>query len=144
LQTAAATRCDSASVSSSPVVPVVCAVILDDADRVLLAQRPAHKHLPLKWEFPGGKVEPGEMPDAAIAREIKEELGCELLILRALPRFTHQYPRTLIEMIPFVCRLAPASPAPHLHEHVAIAWVTREELKDYDLAPADWPVLASL
>lgn len=144
MQTAAATRCDSVSVSSSSVVPVVCAVILDDADRVLLAQRPAHKLLPLKWEFPGGKVEPGEMPDAAIAREIREELGCELVILRALPRFTHQYPRTLIEMIPFLCRLAPGSPPPHLHEHVAVAWVTCEKLNDYDLAAADWPVLASL
>lgn len=122
----------------------MCAVILDAADRILLAQRPAHKHLPLKWEFPGGKVETGEEPAAAIAREIQEELGCELVIVRALPRFTHQYPKTLIEMIPFVCRLTPTSPPPHLHEHVAVAWVSREELKDYDLAPADWPVLASL
>lgn len=144
MQTAPATRVILPRVSSSPVVPVVCAVILDDADRVLLAQRPADKHLPLKWEFPGGKVEPGETPDAAISREIKEELGCELAILRALPRFTHQYPRTLIEMIPFVCRLAPGSPPPHLHEHVAVAWVAREELQHYDLAPADWPVLANL
>lgn len=130
--------------SSPPAVPVVCAVILDAAGRILLAQRPPHKHLPLKWEFPGGKVEAGEDPAAAIAREIREELGCELEILRALPRFTHQYPKTLIEMIPYVCRLAAASPAPHLHEHVAVAWVARDELKDYDLAPADWPVLASL
>ena len=130
--------------SSSPVVPVVCAVILDDADRILLAQRPAHKHLPLKWEFPGGKVESGEAPTVAIAREIREELGCELQIVRTLPRFTHQYPRSLIEMIPFVCRLAPGSPALQLHEHVAVAWVTREEMQHYDLAPADWPVLANL
>jgi len=130
--------------NTSPAVPVVCAVILDDADRVLIAQRPAHKHLALKWEFPGGKVEPGEVAESAIAREIREELGCDLIILRALPRFTHPYPRTLIEMIPFVCRLAPGSPTPHLHEHVAVAWVTREELQDYDLAPADWPVFTSL
>jgi hypothetical protein len=47
-------------------------------------------------------------------------------------------------MIPFVCRLAPDSPAPRLHEHVAVAWVARGGLRDYDLAPADWPVLASL
>ena len=130
--------------STSPAVPVVCAVILDDAGRILLAQRPAHKHLPLKWEFPGGKVEPGEEPAAAIAREIREELGCEVAILRALPRFTHQYPKTLIEMIPFVCRLAPVSPPPCLHEHVAVAWVPRDELHSYDLAPADWPILKSL
>ena len=58
-------------------VPVVCAVI-ERAGLILLAQRPAHKLLALKWEFPGGKVEPGELPAAAILREIREELGCEV------------------------------------------------------------------
>ncbi len=132
------------AVTPPPPVPVVCAVIIDAAGRILLAQRPAHKHLPLKWEFPGGKVEPGEEAEAAIRREIHEELGCELTITRALPRFVHAYPNVRIEMIPFVCQLTPSSPPPHAHEHVALAWVTREEMKTYDLAPADWPVVASL
>ena len=64
-------------------VPVVCAVI-ERNGRVLIAQRPLHKLLPLKWEFAGGKVEPGEAPAAAIVREIREELGCEIVITRAL------------------------------------------------------------
>lgn len=127
---------------SSPPVPVVCAVIERDG-RVLLAQRPAHKLLPLKWEFAGGKVEPGEDPAAAIAREIREELGCDIAISRALPRFVHDYGRVVIEMIPFLCTLAPGAPEPHAHEHVALAWVRADEFERYDLAAADWPVVAA-
>lgn len=125
-------------------IPVVCAVIEDGAGRVLVAQRPAHKHLGLKWEFAGGKVEPGESPEAALVREIKEELGCEIAIARALLPFTHDYGTVVIEMFPFVCALAAGSSAPHPHEHVAVRWVTREELRGLDLAPADWPVVEML
>lgn len=125
-------------------LPVVCAVITDDAGRVLLAQRPAHKHLGLKWEFPGGKVESDESPEAALLREIREELGCDLVLTRALPRFTHDYGTVVIEMIPFVCTLAPRSAAPHPHEHIALAWSSLVELSTYDLAPADWPIVATL
>ena len=126
-----------------PVVPVVCAVIERDG-RVLLARRPAHKHLPLKWEFPGGKVDAGEEPAAAIVREIREELGCEIAITQALPRFTHDYGTVVIEMIPFVCVLAEGSAEPHPHEHVAVAWCEPVRLRDYDLAPADLPVVVAL
>jgi 8-oxo-dGTP diphosphatase len=122
-------------------IPVVCAVI-EREGRVLVAQRPAHKHLPLKWEFPGGKVEPGETAEAAIIREIREELGCDLLIARALPRFTHAY-AVVIEMIPFVCHLAPGSCEPRALEHVALQWIRPEELPAIDLAAADLPVVAS-
>ena len=121
-------------------VPVVCALI-EQAGRILLAQRPAHKHLPLKWEFPGGKVEPGEEPTAAIVREIHEELGCDIVIGRALRRFPFDYTAVVIEMIPYVCTLAPGSPAPQAHEHVALAWVEPGQLAAYDLAPADVPVI---
>lgn len=111
---------------------------------MLVAQRPAHKHLGLKWEFAGGKVERGESPEAALVREIKEELGCDILVQRALSRFTHDYGSVVIEMIPFVCALASESCAPHPHEHVAVRWVTRQELQCLDLAPADWPVADQL
>jgi 8-oxo-dGTP diphosphatase len=122
-------------------IPVVCAVIERDG-QVLVAQRPAHKHLALKWEFPGGKVEPDETPEAAIIREIKEELGCDVIITRALPRFTHAY-AVVIEMIPFVCRLAPGSREPLALEHLALQWIAPEALPGLDLAAADLPVLAS-
>lgn len=122
-------------------IPVVCAIIRDEQGRVLLAQRPAHKHLGLKWEFPGGKVELGESPEHALVREIREELGCAIAIGRGLPRFAHDYGTVAIEMIPFECTLAAGSPAPHPHEHVAIKWVRLTDCGSLDLAPADWPVL---
>ena len=124
----------------NPALPVVCALIERDG-RVLLAQRPAHKHLALKWEFPGGKIDPGESAEAALVREIREELLCDLIILRALPRFTHAYDRTIIEMIPFVCSLVQESAEPQPTAHAAIAWVLPAELAAYDLAAADLPVV---
>lgn len=124
-------------------IPVVCAVIEDGAGRVLIAQRPAHKHLGLKWEFPGGKVENAESPDDALRREIKEELGCVVEGLQPLPRFLHDYGVVVIEMFPFVCALAPGATAPHPHEHIALQWVKPADLLQLDLAPADWPVVAS-
>jgi 8-oxo-dGTP diphosphatase len=133
----------SSSTASNPPVPVVCAVIIREG-LVLVAQRPPHKLLPLKWEFPGGKVEPGEDPAAAIIREIREELGCPIQVIRSLPAFTHDYQTVIIEMIPFVCRLTPASPEPHPHEHVALAWVVPSGLAAFDLAAADWPVVRAL
>jgi 8-oxo-dGTP diphosphatase len=133
----------SSSPAPNPPVPVVCAVIRSD-DLVLIAQRPPHKLLPLKWEFPGGKVEPGEDPADAIIREIREELGCSIRIDRALLPFIHDYGTVVIEMIPYVCRLAPDSPEPQAHEHVALSWVQASGLSAYDLAAADWPVVRTL
>lgn len=129
-------------VGTTPPIPVVCAVIERDS-LILLAQRPANKHLPLKWEFAGGKVEPGEDPAIAVVREIREELGCHVAIARPLPPFLHDYKTVVIEMIPFVCHLEGGSPEPHPHEHVAIAWVKPDKLLTYDLAAADLPVIAS-
>ena len=117
--------------------------MIERAGLLLIARRPLNKHLPLKWEFPGGKVEPGEEPAAAIIREIQEELGCVVIITRALPRSLHDYGAVVIEMLPFVCTLAAGSPEPQPHEHVALAWVPPGELRTYDLAPADLPVIAA-
>lgn len=118
---------------------VVCALI-ERAGCILLAQRPDRGPLGLKWEFPGGKVDEGETPAAALHREIREELACRVDIVRALPRSVHAYDHGVIEMIPFVCRLAPESPPPHPLEHAALAWVRPADLRGYDLAAADLPV----
>lgn len=126
----------------SPPIPVVCAVI-ERQGRVLIARRPAHKHLGLKWEFPGGKVEPGETAEAAILREIREELGCGIEIAFPLAPFVFDYGTVVIEMIPFVVRLAATSPEPAVTEHSELAWAAIDELSRYDLAPADLPVIAS-
>ncbi len=127
-----------------PPLPVVAAVIADGTGRVLIAQRPAHKHLALKWEFPGGKIEANETPATALARELREELGIEIEILRTLPGFTHDYGSVVIALLPFVCRLAPGSAAPQAHEHAALRWVSVAELATVDLAAADLPVVATL
>ena len=129
---------------SVPPIRVVCAVIEDDTGQVLLAQRPLHKHLASKWEFAGGKIEPGEEPAAALAREIKEELGCDIDVVRELPLVSHDYGSVRIEMLPFVCSLRADSPAPHPHEHIAVQWVSLAEIGTVDLAPADWPVVEML
>ncbi len=124
-------------------LPVACALIEDATGRLLIAQRPAHKHLALQWEFPGGKIEPGESPADALLRELYEELGCHAEIVRPLPPFLHTYPTVVIEMFPFVCRLAATSPAPRALEHAALRWVLPEELPTLDLAAADFPAVAS-
>lgn len=125
------------------IVPVVCAVLENGRGEVLLAQRPAHKHLGGKWEFAGGKVENGEEPRSALVREIREELGCDVEISQALAEFDYDYGDIVIHMTPFVCRLAPDSPGPELHEHIALRWVNEATIRALDLAPADWPVVSS-
>lgn len=110
----------------------------------MIAQRPGDKHLALKWEFPGGKVEPGEKTEAALVREIREELGCDIIVREAWTPFVHRYERGDIELMPFVCELTPQSAEPHPHEHVAIEWVRVNDLRSYDLAEADLPVVTML
>ncbi len=109
----------------------------------MLAQRPHGKTLGGLWEFPGGKVEAGESAEAALHRELMEELGCTVEITQSLAPFEHAYAWGSIRLIPFVCKLSAGSPEPHAHEHAALAWVTCEELKSYDLAPADVPLLGA-
>lgn len=128
--------------SNSASIPVVCALIERDG-RVLLARRPLHKHLGGQWEFPGGKVEPGESPAAALHREIREELGGKITALRALPPTAHDYQTVRIKLIPFICTLAADSPPLVVHEHDALAWVLPDELRTHALAPADLPVVDS-
>jgi 8-oxo-dGTP diphosphatase len=133
-------------VSSSPPSPapldVVCALIERDGC-VLIAQRPAHKHLGLLWEFPGGKIEVGEPAGDALRREIREELRCDIVLGDALPPALHAYPKITVRLHGFVATLAPGSPEPVAVEHAALAWVRPEALDAYALAPADYPVLAS-
>lgn len=126
----------------SSLIPVCCALI-EQGDRVLIAQRPLEKHLGGQWEFPGGKIEIDESPADALHREIKEELGCTLTITATLPPVTHAYPEATIQLHPFIATLAPDSSPPHAYEHVALKWLNRTELAKATLAPADIPVLDS-
>lgn len=126
------------------VLPVVCAVIFDARGRVLLAQRPAHKHLGGKWEFPGGKIEAHETPTAALERELYEELGCRVTVDETLPTVHHDYGSVHIALLPFICHLSASSAPPHPHEHTALQWMALDELNHVDLAPADLPIVAHL
>ena len=121
-------------------VEVVCAVICRGRE-VLIARRPAGKRLAGLWEFPGGKLEPGELPEAALHRELVEELGCRVVELLAGPEVVHAYPWCTVRMFAFACRLDLEGPAPAALEHEALAWVAPERLTDFDLAPADLPLL---
>ena len=129
------------SSSSAAPLAVVCALIERDG-HVLMAQRPAHKHLGGKWEFPGGKVEPGETPEAALHRELDEELGCSVEIIRPLLPHTHAYATVTVHLMPFVTRLLPFSGEIRAREHAALRWVPAGELAGLDLPEADRPIIA--
>lgn len=123
-----------------PPVSVVCAVI-ERGGRFLLAERPPGKKLAGLWEFPGGKIEPGETPEAALHRELEEELGCQVQVDRAGPPFVYEYDWGAISLHPFLCRLTQHSPEPAPHEHTRLTWATWPELRHHPLAPADEPVV---
>ena len=121
---------------------VVAVVLIDRDGRVLLSQRPSGKSMAGLWEFPGGKVENGEVPEEALIRELKEELGIDTWssCLAPLSFVSHSYEDFHLLMPVFVCRKWVGSPTPM--EGQALKWVNRDELKDYPMPPADIPMIA--
>ncbi len=122
-----------------PPVEVVCAV-LRRGGRLLVARRPAGKRLAGCWEFPGGKIEPGETAEAALLRELREELGCAARVLRRGPVILHEYPWCAVRMHSFECALEAGGGEPAALEHDEIAWIEPAELDRLELAPADVPL----
>ena len=120
---------------------VVAVVLIDRDGRVLLSQRPSGKSMAGLWEFPGGKVENGEVPEEALIRELKEELGIDTWssCLAPLSFASHSYKDFHLLMPVFVCRKWVGSPTPL--EGQALKWVNRDELKDYPMPPADIPMI---
>ena len=121
---------------------LVAAVVLVDADgRVLLAQRPKGKAMAGLWEFPGGKVEPGETPEAALIRELHEELGIDTWAscLAPLTFASHGYAEFHLLMPVFICRRWDGIVTPH--EGQKLAWVTPDRLRDYPMPEADSPLI---
>ncbi len=124
---------------------LVTAVALIDVDgRILLAQRPEGKSLAGLWEFPGGKVEAGETPEAALIRELREELGIDTKesCLAPLTFASHSYDDFHLLMPLFACRRWQGIPTPR--EGQTLAWVRAADLRNYPMPPADVPLIPIL
>ncbi len=126
------------------VVLVAAVALIDPDGRVLIARRPEGKSMAGLWEFPGGKVEPGETPEAALMRELHEELGIETWAscLAPLTFASHAYPDFHLLMPLFACRKWQGTPQPR--EAQALAWVHARDLRDYAMPPADLPLIPVL
>ncbi len=125
------------------VLVVACALV-DPDNRVLLAQRPAGKSMAGLWEFPGGKVEPGETPEAALIRELAEELGVQVPIacLAPLTFASHGYDDFHLLMPLFICRKWTG--IIQAREGQVLRWVQPADMMDYPMPPADVPLVATL
>ena len=124
---------------------LVAACALIDADgRILLAQRPEGKSLAGLWEFPGGKVEPGETPEETLVRELEEELGINTKIacLAPLTFASHSYETFHLLMPLYICRRYEG--IPQGREGQALKWVRPQALRDYPMPPADIPLIPHL
>lgn len=126
------------------IILVSAVALIDPEGRVLLAQRPPGKSLAGLWEFPGGKVEPGESPEAALIRELKEELGIDTWksCLAPLTFASHAYPEFHLLMPLFACRKWEGIVTPR--EGQTLAWVRPNALRDYPMPPADLPLIPVL
>ena len=130
--------------TAKPILLVVACALVDADRRVLIAQRPEGKSMAGLWEFPGGKVEPGETPEAALIRELDEELGIETreACLAPLSFASHAYESIHLLMPFYVCRKWQGTPVSR--EHTALKWVRPQALRDYPMPPADEPLIAAL
>jgi 8-oxo-dGTP diphosphatase len=123
---------------------VVACALIDADNRILIAQRPEGKTLAGLWEFPGGKLEPGERPEPALIRELQEELGIrvEEPCLAPLTFASHGYDSFHLLMPLYVCRKWEGTVTPR--EGQQLAWVRANKLRDYPMPPADIPLIAHL
>ncbi len=130
--------------TSLPTILVVAVALVDDDNRVMIAQRPKGKSMAGLWEFPGGKVEAGETPENALIRELKEELSIDVTAACLAP-FTfasHTYEKFHLLMPLYVCRRWSGTPIPQ--EGQTLKWVRANRLKEFDMPPADIPLVAML
>ena len=124
-----------------PVLLVAAVALIDTENRVLIAKRPTGKSMAGLWEFPGGKVEPGETPEAALQRELKEELGIEVC-LECLAPFnfaSHAYEKFHLLMPLYICRTWDGEMS--AREGQETKWVRALDLSSYEMPPADLPLI---
>jgi 8-oxo-dGTP diphosphatase len=127
-----------------PILLVVACALVDTEGRILLAQRPEGKSMAGLWEFPGGKLDEGETPEAALIRELREELGIETQEACLAPLFfaSHSYPKFHLLMPLYICRKWQGRAV--AREGQNLAWVRPDKLRDYPMPPADVPLVALL
>src|SRR5689334_25180979 len=130
--------------SGLPILTVVAVALVDVDGRVLLAQRPEGKAMAGLWEFPGGKIHAGESPEAALIRELKEEIDIDVTeaCLAPLTFASHRYETFHLLMPLYVCRRWKGDVA--AREGQALAWVRPTKLEQYEMPPADKPLIAML
>jgi 8-oxo-dGTP diphosphatase len=135
---------DAGKLSSVKVVLVAACALVDADGRVLIAQRPAGRPMAGLWEFPGGKIEPGESPEQTLIRELKEELAIVVTepCLAPLTFASHAYPDFHLLMPLFVCRRWEGTPT--AVEGQALKWVRPNQLRDFPMPPADLPLISHL
>jgi 8-oxo-dGTP diphosphatase len=126
------------------LVLVVAVALVDEENRILIAQRPEGKKLAGLWEFPGGKVETGERPEHALIRELQEELGIEVkeACLAPLSFASHAYPDFHLLMPLYICRRWTGIVT--AREHSQLKWVRAHDLRSYPMPPADAPLIPAL
>jgi len=120
----------------------VCAAVIQQQDKVLLTKRPADKQQGGFWEFPGGKIDPGESPHASLKRELREELTIEIEVGPVLETVYHHYEWGSVLIIAYLCRWQNGT-----LRHIEVAdhaWATADELDSYEILPADRPILDKL
>lgn len=124
------------------MIDVVCGVIEDGEGRFLACLRPQGKHLGGLWEFPGGKVDPGESPEVALFRELQEELGIDVIVGASLEPVIWTYDRGSIRLLPFRCVITGGSL--EALEHEQLHWCAPREFGELDWAAADLPILEQI
>lgn len=116
----------------------VTAAIIERQGKILLAKRSSNSSLPNKWEFPGGKVEIGEIPEECLARELYEEFGIIVNVGNFIAESVYQYEEKAVRLMAF--QVYTDADIRTMNAHDDVRWVVAEELLDYDLAPADVPI----
>jgi len=112
-------------------------------EQILVTQRTAQQPMPLKWEFPGGKIEPGETPEEALRRELHEELAVRVEVGKIYEVLAHSYPSFDLLMLVYPCRLV-GEGNPELREVADMAWVKPLEMRAFDILEADAPLVERL
>jgi len=123
---------------SKKAMQVACAIIEYDG-KILVVQRGEHQSMPLKWEFPGGKIHQGESPEACAVREVSEELNIRIAVVRSLSAVSYDYPDFSVTLHPFICTIV--SGEIDLRDHEAMLWLSPRELQTLDWVAADFSII---